>query len=166
MPRISQISALIRSSQSQMARMRPAASRGALLFSLVALIALAGCGGASTPAADTGGAATPTATSASPATATPTIPANATTIKITGAVGSFAFEPSSVTITAGSTVVWMNTSGVAHTATSDSGDAITWDSNVINPGGGAFSFVFSKPGTYAYHCSFHPYMHGTIIVKG
>lgn len=142
-------------------------SRGALLVSLVALAALAGCGGTTT-ATDTGGFVSPTATASSaPAvTATSTIPANATTIKISGAPGAYMFAPSTVTVTVGSTVVWMNDSGVAHTSTSDSADAVSWDSSVISAGGGSFSFVFSKAGTYTYHCSYHPYMHGTIVVKG
>jgi plastocyanin len=28
----------------------------------------------------------------------------------------------------------------------------------------SFANVFSTPGTYAYFCSLHPHMHGTIIV--
>ena len=28
----------------------------------------------------------------------------------------------------------------------------------------SFAYVFSTPGTYAYFCSLHPHMHGTIIV--
>lgn len=132
---------------------------------LVALVALAACGGGAS-AANSGPAATattaPAATTAP--TATASVPANATTVKITGAAGNYSFQPASVTIKAGSTVVWVNDSGVVHTATSDSGDAVTWDSSVISTGGGSFSFVFTKPGTYPYHCSFHSFMHGTIVV--
>lgn len=145
------------------------ATRGFLPFVALALIAFAGCG--ATAAATTGGStsapsATSTAAPAPTETATAAIPANATTIKITGAAGSFAFQPSSVTIKAGATVVWINDSGAPHTATSDSGDAISWDSSAIDASGGSYSLVFSKPGTYPYHCAFHPFMHGTIIVTG
>ncbi len=135
---------------------------------LVALISLAGCGaGSSATTSGTASTATsaPTATTAPP-TATAGVPANATTIKITGAPGTYTFQPASVTIKAGSTVVWVNDSGVVHTSTSDTGDAVTWDSSVISTGGGSFSFVFTKPGTYPYHCSFHSFMHGTIVVTG
>ena len=136
--------------------------RGALVFSLATVVALAGCG-SSTPATTTTATNTP---SASAPTATSAPPANATTINITGAAGNYVFQPASVTIKAGSTVVWSNVSGVPHTSTSDSGDAISWDSSTINTGGGSFSFTFTKPGTYPYHCSFHPFMHGTIVVTG
>ena len=139
--------------------------RGALVFSLATVVALAGCG--STTAATTATTTTATNTpSASAPTETAAPPANATTINITGAAGNYVFQPASVTIKAGSTVVWVNVSGVPHTSTSDSGDAISWDSSAINTGGGSFSFVFSKPGTYPYHCSFHPFMHGTVVVTG
>lgn len=139
-------------------------SRNALYVSLLALAALAGCAptGGATPGGNSGAA--PTATSAPAATATS--PANATTVKIIGASGNYSFQPASVTIKAGSTVMWVNNSNVPHTSTSDSGSAVAWDSSVISSGGGSYSFTFSKPGTYAYHCSFHPFMHGVIVVTG
>ena len=31
--------------------------------------------------------------------------------------------------------------------------------------GEAFSYVFSKPGTYHYFCSLHPHMQGTVVVR-
>jgi plastocyanin len=141
-------------------------SRGVLFFSLIAVLALAGCGSATGASTSAAPGATATATSAPAATATPAIPANATTIKISGAPGAYTFQPATVTIKVGETVVWDNVSGVPHTATSDSGDTVSWDSSLIASGGGSFSFVFSKPGTYPYHCSFHPFMHATIIVTG
>jgi plastocyanin len=30
----------------------------------------------------------------------------------------------------------------------------------------SFSFTFSTPGEYAYFCSLHPHMTGTIVVEG
>jgi plastocyanin len=158
---------MIRSMIVQCTRVQRFASRGALYFSLLALVVLAGCGTAA--GATTGGTtgAAPTATTAPTtpaATATPSTPANATTVTITGASGNFAFQPASVTVKAGATVMWVNNSNVAHTTTSDSSSAVSWDSSAISTGGGSFSFVFSKPGTYTYHCSFHPFMHGTIVV--
>jgi len=28
-----------------------------------------------------------------------------------------------------------------------------------------FYYTFTKPGTYSYHCGFHPWMHGSVIVS-
>lgn len=144
------------------------ASRGGLYVSLLAMVTLAACattGGANnnSPTATVAPAA-PTATAAAP-TATTNPPA--ATIKIVGAsFSSFGFSPGSVTIKVGDTVEWINNSSVAHTSTSDSGSAVSWDSSAIQSGGGTFSFTFTKAGTYTYHCSFHPSMHGTIVVTG
>lgn len=141
---------------------RPLTSRSWLYVPLLAFAILAGC------ATTSGSGASPTATSAPTATIVPTgtSNANATTVKITGASGNFSFQPASVTIKVGSAVTWVNNSNVPHTSTSDSGSLVTWDSSAISTGGGSYSFTFSKPGTYAYHCSFHPFMHGVIVVTG
>jgi plastocyanin len=110
---------------------------------------------------------TPTATTATTAapTAAPTKPpANAKQIEIGGTAYSYGFSPSTVTIKAGTTVVWTNSSVAPHTVTSDAGAPAAFASGTINSGGGQFSFTFTKPGTYHYHCSIHTYMKGTIVV--
>lgn len=142
--------------------------RGGAIVALGALLALAGCGATGGGGASTGGttSAAPTATSAPAATATATIPANAVAVTITGAAGSYTFNPASVTVPVGGTVVWTNNSAAAHTVTSDTGDAFTWDSSTVSSGGGTFSETFTKAGTYPYHCTFHPFMHGTVVVTG
>ena len=75
-------------------------------------------------------------------------------------IANFAFQPATLTVTAGDTVTWNNTDAVSHTSTSDTG---VWDSKPI-PSGGTFSFRFDTPGTFTYHCAIHPQMHGTIVV--
>lgn len=77
-------------------------------------------------------------------------------------IQDYAFSPATVTINAGSTVVWSNhESSVDHTSTSDTG---VWDVPDIPHGTSSRGIVFNTPGTYPYHCSFHPDMHGTVIV--
>jgi len=44
--------------------------------------------------------------------------------------------------------------------TSDDG---AWDSGPLQPGE-SFSVALDQPGAYAYHCSIHPFMHGTVVV--
>ena len=84
----------------------------------------------------------------------------------TDSSGSFAFSPATLTIKAGTTVTWKNTTAVGHTVTSDDGKS--FDSGTANPiaaQSGTFSFTFKTPGTFAYHCSIHPFMKATIIVQ-
>jgi plastocyanin len=77
----------------------------------------------------------------------------------------FAFSPSTLTVSAGTTIVWKNTTSTPHTVTSNDGK--TFDSGNSTPinAGDTFSFKFTKVGTFNYHCSFHPSMIGTIVVK-
>jgi plastocyanin len=78
-----------------------------------------------------------------------------------GTASGFCFSPGSAGITVGASVTWTNTTGVPHTATADGG---AFDTSIVNPGQGS-TITFSVPGTYPYHCSIHPDMHGTILVK-
>ena len=74
---------------------------------------------------------------------------------------NFAFNPSTLTVKAGTTVTWTNSDSVAHTVTSDGG---AFDSGNLAPDQ-TFSHTFNTAGTYAYHCNPHPSMKGTIIVQ-
>jgi hypothetical protein len=58
-------------------------------------------------------------------------------------------------------VTWTNGDGVGHTATADGG---SFDTGTIG-GGGSDSVTFSTAGTFAYHCTIHPAMTGTISVQ-
>jgi plastocyanin/glucose/arabinose dehydrogenase len=78
-------------------------------------------------------------------------------------IQNFAFQPSSLTVTPGTTVTWTNKDNVDHTATSQSGPE-SFDSKNI-PQGGTFSFTFNQEGTYNYICTIHPFMTGTITVS-
>lgn len=74
-------------------------------------------------------------------------------------IKNFSFNPQTLTVKSGTTLVWMNQDSVAHTVTSDS-----FKSGNISPGS-SFQFTFSSPGTYNYSCSIHPSMMGKIIVQ-
>ena len=71
---------------------------------------------------------------------------------------NFTFSPATVTVRAGRTVAWTNRDSVAHTV-----DLSGLVSNVLNRGD-TYSQRFTSPGTYAYICSIHPFMHGTVVV--
>lgn len=77
-------------------------------------------------------------------------------------IQSFSFTPQALTINAGDTVIWTNMDNVAHTVTSDLGTEL--HSAQLSPGQ-SYSHTFTTAGTYAYHCSIHTMMTGTITVQ-
>jgi plastocyanin len=72
-----------------------------------------------------------------------------------------AFAPATTPVRVGDTVTWTNRDAFSHTSTSDTG---AWDTGVI-AAGASRSITFSVPGTFAYHCSIHAFMKGTVIVQ-
>jgi plastocyanin len=62
------------------------------------------------------------------------------------------FVPSSVTITRGTTVRWVNDGRNRHDVTPDAGDA--FGSRVLRPGQ-SYTHAFDDAGTFAYYCSIH-----------
>lgn len=80
------------------------------------------------------------------------------------AIKDFSFTPSALTIKAGSTVSWVNQGSAPHTVVSDTSSAVKFTSTELQSGA-SYSFTFSKPGVYPYHCSIHPSMVGTITVE-
>jgi plastocyanin len=76
--------------------------------------------------------------------------------------GQWKFVPDNLTVTRGSTVVWLNTSGrYYHTVMANDG---SFDSKYINPGA-EWQRTFSAAGDFPYHCEPHPWMKGVIHVK-
>lgn len=71
------------------------------------------------------------------------------------------FTPPTLTVTAGTTVMWGNNDITAHTVTSDTG---TFNSNNLNSGN-TFQVKFDNPGEFKYHCTIHSFMTGTIVVQ-
>jgi amicyanin len=72
------------------------------------------------------------------------------------------FTVETVTISAGQAVRWTNRDPVEHTVTFEG--AAEPGSPVIPPNG-SYVHRFDKPGTYTYHCTPHPFMKGTVIVR-
>ena len=77
-------------------------------------------------------------------------------------ISKFAFAPATITVRPGQAIRFTNSDAVAHTTTSAAG---AWDSGEIAPGG-SFTTALQQPGTYAYHCSIHPFMQATVVVQG
>jgi amicyanin len=76
-------------------------------------------------------------------------------------IDNFSFGPASVTVAAGTTVTWVNHDDIPHTVVSTEK---VFKSKTLDTDD-KFSFTFTKPGTYSYHCSVHPHMTGKIIVR-
>jgi hypothetical protein len=84
-------------------------------------------------------------------------PALAATRHVT--IAGFAYSPNSVTVNVGDTVTWTNNDGVGHTATGSG-----FDTGTISAGASK-SVTFDAAGTFAYHCTIHPSMTGTVVVR-
>jgi plastocyanin len=90
--------------------------------------------------------------------ATPATPAAPAAAVVHAA--KLAFGPTEVSVHAGERVRWINDDPVQHSVTADDG---AFDSGLVEPGR-VFERVFDRPGTYAYHCTPHPFMRGRVVV--
>lgn len=135
-----------------------------LLLLLPLLVAACGGGGgetattaAASPATAPGTAGTAAVTSTTVSGET-TLPPGSTTTGSqapganTVSIVEYAFEPSTIVISQGQTVHWVNDGRLTHTVTADDG---TFDSGDLSPGQ-TFDFTFAKAGSYPYKCTIHP----------
>jgi plastocyanin len=93
------------------------------------------------------------------AAATPAAATTAASVRIE--IQQFAFAQAAVTVPVGTTVTWVNQDEDAHTVTAD-------DGRFASAGldrGERFSYRFTAPGTYVYHCALHPHMTARIVVR-
>jgi plastocyanin len=75
-------------------------------------------------------------------------------------IANFAFKPPSITVAAGQSVTFVNDDEEPHTVTAVDK---SFDSQGLDLHAN-WQHAFTKPGTYAFFCSLHPYMKGTIVV--
>lgn len=81
--------------------------------------------------------------------------------KQTVSIKDFAFSPTTITVKAGSPVMWQNNDAVSHEVVADDR---SFDTGVLNSGEKG-SYTFSKAGEYTYKCGIHPSMVGKVIVE-
>jgi plastocyanin len=77
------------------------------------------------------------------------------------AIKDFAFGPKEIAVPVGGTLTWTNKDSEPHTV-------LTSDKTIASKAIDAdeqFAFKFDLAGTYAYHCSLHPYMTATVVVR-
>ncbi|MEE8338284.1 MAG: cupredoxin family copper-binding protein [Dehalococcoidia bacterium] len=106
-----------------------------------------------TPAPTASPSPSPTATAAATQAAAAEPEQRATNI------ADIAFE-ARIEVAVGSTITWTNQDGVVHTVTATDRSI---DSGTF-PQGQTYSLTFNSSGTFAYFCTVHPFMQGTVVV--
>lgn len=74
---------------------------------------------------------------------------------------NFAFHPARLIVSPGTRIVWINRDSDPHTV--DSTKSV-WSSQALDTDG-TYARAFKVTGSFAYYCSIHPFMHGTVTVK-
>jgi plastocyanin len=77
-------------------------------------------------------------------------------------IDNFTFTPQTLTVKAGTTVIWANKDDIPH--------GIAWIKNAFTKSKAldtddTYALTFNTPGTYAYFCYLHPHMTGTLVVE-
>ncbi len=129
------------------------------------LMATAACSSSSTPAPSVAPSTAPSVAPsvAASVAASSTAPSASVAPAATGnavTIANFAFGPAALTVAVGTTVTWTNSDTAGHTVTADDG---SFKSGTLGTGA-TFTQTFAKAGTFAYHCSIHKSMTGTITV--
>jgi plastocyanin len=144
------------------------AARGpvALALALSLLTGLAACSG-NTTGATLGGPspATPRVATGGPSPAAPTTGPAAGARTPTAAltrvsIRNFAFSPATLSVRAGTTVVWTNEDSVTHTVTATDN---SFNSGNLTPGQ-TYSRTFTTQGIFPYVCQIHTFMTGAVTV--
>ena len=140
-------------------------SRSLHLLSVGLVLVLAACGGTASSAttepsqAESAAPSEPESAAAEPSAAA----GGEETVRLS----QFAFDPEELTISAGTTVNFVNADTAAHTVTEGTeGTAV--ENPIIDEElerSGSTSFTFDEPGTYNITCRLHPSMQLTITVE-
>ncbi len=104
---------------------------------------------------------TPTTSVPSSSTSTTSTTTPAATGQNTVTIQNFSFSPSILTVKVGDKVTWTNQDSMGHSVTADDK---SFDTGVM-ANGESKSLTFAKAGSFAYHCSVHPSMMGTVVVQ-
>ena len=86
------------------------------------------------------------------------------------ATGGKGYEPPTVTVSAGGTVIWDNQDNALHTATSGNPDTATpdgkFDTGLVGANQQSKPVTMpTEPGDYVYFCTLHPFLVGTVTVQ-
>ena len=144
--------------------------RSGLAVALLVLITmLVACTTSASPSAtaETTVSAEPSPSTSPSATAEPSATDDAEAAEVRVTIGTSDFEPATLTITAGTVVVFENEATFDHTVTEGTGGQAVTDPIVdeeVEPGG-EVRVTFDDPGTIDITCTIHPSMQMTITVE-
>ena len=80
-------------------------------------------------------------------------------------ISGSAYSPTPLTVAKGTTVTWKNSDSMLHTATADNSSTFQFNTGDIASGATSGGVTFTQAGTFEYHCTYHPSMHGKITVQ-
>ena len=126
----------------------PCSRRPVVVVALIAVLAVAGCGGGDDR--DKGEDAKPASSGKALSGEAP--------VRIV----EFEFKPKTVTVKPGTKVTWKNDDTSIHDV-KDTSPLATPVSQEMGKGD-TFSITYAQPGSYSYVCGIHPYMTGTVEV--
>lgn len=76
-------------------------------------------------------------------------------------IDNFTFAPEVLTVSAGTTVTWVNHDDIPHSVVDKNSQ---FRSHALDTDQ-SYSFTFTQTGSYDYFCGLHPHMMGKIVVK-
>ena len=76
-------------------------------------------------------------------------------------IQGFRFRPATVQVSVGAKLRFANRDDVRHTATADGGG---FDTGTLRKGS-ARTITLRRAGTFSYHCDFHRFMTGKVVVR-
>jgi plastocyanin len=75
-------------------------------------------------------------------------------------IAGFKFQPATLRVSRGTKLRFTNRDDAQHTATADGG---AFDTGTLKKGA-VRTVTLRKVGSYSYHCAFHPFMTGRVVV--
>jgi amicyanin len=78
-------------------------------------------------------------------------------------IKDFAYSPAAITVKKGTKVTWTNKDSTRHNVSPDN-ESADFKASELLAQGQSYSVTFNTVGTFAYHCTPHPYMKASVIV--
>lgn len=83
-------------------------------------------------------------------------------------ISQFKYNPAEITVTAGTTILWVNEDPAGHNASFVAENLPDLEQDLAGPivgQGERFAVRFNEAGRYDYYCTPHPFMKGAVVVE-